>query len=140
MPNTTDPREFYAVTKVLIVPSLWKENAPLVVGEAMTNGIPVLASKRGGSPETVGDGGLLFDVPARYTPKTTDVPTAEEVAPWVDTIIALWDDEEFYRQQSEKAVQWAQRWHPDTLRPRYVDFFRNLRPQPGPPIVPSTPE
>ena len=30
----------------------------------------------------------------------------------------------------------ARQWHPDRLRAVYVEFFRNLQPQPGPPIVP----
>ena len=47
MPNTPDPREFYAVTKLLLMPSLWRTPG-LVAMEAMLNGIPVLASNRGG--------------------------------------------------------------------------------------------
>ena len=54
MPNTPDPRKFYAVTKLLLMPSLM-ENAGFVAMEAMSNGIPVLASNRGGLPETIGN-------------------------------------------------------------------------------------
>jgi hypothetical protein len=135
MTNTTDPRKFYAVSKAVIMPSLWNESFGLVAAEAMINGIPVLASNRGALPEIVGDGGLLFDIPARYTPETTDVPSAEEVEPWVEAIIRLWDDKAFYREQSRKALEHAQRWHPERLRPLYENFFRNVHPQPGPPIV-----
>jgi len=136
MANTTDPRKFYAVTKVLLMPSLWNESFGLVAAEAMLNGIPVLASNRGALPETVGEGGLLFDIPARYTPATREVPTAEEVEPWVATILRLWDDAAFYRQQTEKALHHADRWHPDRIRPLYENFFRNVHAQPGPPFVP----
>ena len=135
MANTTDPRKFYAVTKVLLMPSLWNESFGLVAAEAMLNGIPVLASDRGALPETIGDGGHLFPIPARYTPHTTDVPTAEEVEPWIETILRLWDDAAFYRQQSELAVRCSERFHPERLRPLYLDFFSNVHPQPGPPIV-----
>jgi glycosyltransferase involved in cell wall biosynthesis len=139
MPNTPDPRNFYSVSKLLLMPSLWNESFGLVAAEAMLNGIPVLASNRGALPETVGEGGFLLEIPARYTPATGDVPTAEEVEPWVETIIRLWDDAGFYRQTSERALQWAQRWHPDRLRPLYTDFFGNARPQPGAPIVRGMP-
>jgi hypothetical protein len=64
------------------------------------------------------------------------VPTIEEVEPWGETIIRLWDDPSFYHQQSQKALGWSQRWHPDRMRPLWVDFFRHLHPQPGPPLVP----
>ena len=137
MANTPDPRKFYAVTKVMLMPSLINESFGMAAAEAMFNGIPVLASDRGALGETLGHDGLLFDIPARYTPQTTDVPTAEEVEPWVETIIRLWDDEDFYAQQSKKARDSVQRWRPEKLRPLYEDFFRNLQPQPGPPIAPK---
>ena len=44
MPNTPDPRQFYAVTKLLLMPSLM-ENAGFVAMEAMSNGIPVLGQQ-----------------------------------------------------------------------------------------------
>jgi glycosyltransferase involved in cell wall biosynthesis len=47
---------------VLVVPSIWPENAPLVIQEAFLAGIPVVASRIGGIPEMVTEGqnGLLF--------------------------------------------------------------------------------
>ena len=98
------------------------------------------AGPRSQSPFFQGDGGMLFDIPSRYTPDTRIVPTVEEVEPWVETILRLWDDEAFYRQQSEKALARAAQWRPDRLRRLYVEFFRNVYPQPGPPVVPRTPE
>jgi glycosyltransferase involved in cell wall biosynthesis len=67
-----------------------------VAVEALINGIPVLASRRGGLPEVLERVGFLFDVPERYTPESRQVPTADEVAPWVQTIIRLWDDAELH--------------------------------------------
>lgn len=51
-----------AVIDVLVVPSIWPENAPLVIQEAFIAGKPVVASRIGGIPEMVTDGvsGLLF--------------------------------------------------------------------------------
>lgn len=53
----------YAGIDVLIVPSIWYENAPLVIMEALASHIPVLASRIGGIPELIKEGsnGLLFD-------------------------------------------------------------------------------
>jgi glycosyltransferase involved in cell wall biosynthesis len=143
MANINDPREFYRVSKAVLVPSLCNETFGLVAAEAMTNGIPVAASNRGSLPEIVGDGGLLFGIPTRYTPETRDGPRAEEIEPWVEGIVRLWDDEAFYREQSEKALARSSRWHPDRLRPLYAEFFRNVHHQPAPPILPnyaSTPD
>lgn len=46
----------------LVVPSLWRENSPLVIHEAMQAGVPVIAADAGGMPELVrhGETGLLF--------------------------------------------------------------------------------
>jgi glycosyltransferase involved in cell wall biosynthesis len=49
---------------VLLVPSLWYENSPLVIQEAFLAGIPVITSNLGGMKELVNDGvnGYLFEV------------------------------------------------------------------------------
>ncbi|MHB1035952.1 MAG: glycosyltransferase [Pirellulales bacterium] len=137
MENKPDPRDFLAVTRVLLVPSLWNESFGLVAAEAMANGIPVLASNRGSLPEIVGQGGLLFDIPARYTPQTREAPTAEEMRPWVETIGRLWDDADLYRRASRAAADRALVWSPERLAPAYRDFFQNVRPQPAAPVVPK---
>jgi GT2 family glycosyltransferase/glycosyltransferase involved in cell wall biosynthesis len=48
---------------VLVVPSIWIENAPIVIQEAFAIGIPVVASDLGGMAEAVthGRNGLLFE-------------------------------------------------------------------------------
>lgn len=58
-----DPSEFYGQIDVLVVPSLWNEPFGLVIGEANSHGIPVVAARRGGIPEIVQDGttGFLFN-------------------------------------------------------------------------------
>ena len=49
---------------VVVVPSLWYENAPLVIGTAQAFGIPVIATRLGGMKEMVVDGvnGFTFAV------------------------------------------------------------------------------
>lgn len=53
----------FATFDVLVVPSLWYENAPLVIDEAYATGTPVIASNLGALPEKVEDerSGLLFE-------------------------------------------------------------------------------
>ncbi len=127
MAHTPDPRHFWGVTRICVMPSLWWENQPLVAIEAMINGIPLIGSNRGGIPETLGDSGIVLGIPARLTPATRELPTAEEVNPWVKTIIGLWDDPTWYADQSQRAVEGSKRWLPEVLEPQYVCFFEDLR-------------
>jgi glycosyltransferase involved in cell wall biosynthesis len=124
MSNVADPRRFYRVTRVLVMPSLWPESHGLVAAEALMNGIPVVASDRGALPETVGGAGILLSLPDRLTPATRVVPTAEEVGPWVEAVIRLWDDPEWFAEQVRRARGEAHRWRPEDLAPAYIRFLR----------------
>ena len=57
--RVSDMRQIYGQTKLLLVPSVWEEGFGMVAVEAQSCRIPVVASARGGLPESVGDGGLL---------------------------------------------------------------------------------
>jgi glycosyltransferase involved in cell wall biosynthesis len=55
--------EFYRNSRFVVIPSICFDNFPLVELEAMSHGIPVIASKMGGLVEIVEDGvtGLLYE-------------------------------------------------------------------------------
>jgi glycosyltransferase involved in cell wall biosynthesis len=129
MANTFDPREFHRVTRVLLFPSLVAENAALTAREAMMNGIPVVASDRGGLPETLGSAGFALPIHHQYTPIGRSIPSPDDVKPWLDTIIRLWDDPHFAEDHAEKARRRALRWNPESLASRYREFFSSLKKQ-----------
>lgn len=58
-----DLPRIFSKNHLVVFPSIWEENAPLVVREALLYGVPVIASNLGGVPEVVVDGvnGYLFD-------------------------------------------------------------------------------
>ena len=55
--------EFYARSRILAVPSVWFEQFPMVVLEAMARALPVIGSRIGGLPEIIEEGltGGLFE-------------------------------------------------------------------------------
>jgi len=57
-----DAAKIFSGIDVLIVPSIWQENSPLVIQEAFLAKVLVIASNIGGIPELIKDGsnGLLF--------------------------------------------------------------------------------
>lgn len=61
--NNDELVNILAKIDVVIVPSLWFENSPLVIQEAFMSKTPVIASRIGGIPELINPGvnGLLFN-------------------------------------------------------------------------------
>ena len=55
--------EVYAQIDLLVVPSLWLENSPLVIHEAFMAGVPVVGARIGGIADLIDEGrtGLLYD-------------------------------------------------------------------------------
>jgi glycosyltransferase involved in cell wall biosynthesis len=89
LPNVTllqsqrDMHRIYGRCKILLAPSKFPETFGRVVTEAHASGIPVVASMRGGLPETVGPGGVLID-------------PAAPIEDWVRAVRELWQDEAHY--------------------------------------------
>lgn len=124
--NTADPRKFYQISRLVLVPSLCADAHPRVAVEAIMNGIPVLASRRGGLPEILAHAGFLFDMPAHYPPQSLETPTAEEVRPWVEIIERLWDDKVFFEQERKRCQQAAEAWQPATVFRQFDSFFASV--------------
>ena len=61
--NPEDLAEFYRGARMLVVPSTWYETFGVVAGEAMSHGVPVIATRIGALQNTVDDEvtGLLFE-------------------------------------------------------------------------------
>jgi len=86
---TLDVRPIYATTRVLLVPSQCAEGAGRVIVEAQINGIPVLASNRGGTAEMLGNGGVLL--------------SPDDFGSWAKTLSDIWHDDAVWREMSESA-------------------------------------
>jgi glycosyltransferase involved in cell wall biosynthesis len=50
--DAAEKESFFAELDLLVIPSEWEENAPLVAVEAAVRGLPAVVSDRGGLPET----------------------------------------------------------------------------------------
>ena len=85
------PADYFALTRILLVPSMWEEPFGRVAAEAMINGIPPLVGNRGALPEVCGGdaseggGGRVLPIPAWMRPESTDVPPASDVEPWFES-------------------------------------------------------
>ncbi|WP_229399258.1 glycosyltransferase [Micromonospora okii] len=81
-----DVCSLYAETDLLLVPSLWRESFGMVAREAVVHGVPVVATRTGGLPEAVGDGGSCLDPPECGDDYLVRM-TGAEVRAWLSAVV-----------------------------------------------------
>jgi hypothetical protein len=134
-PPVPAPADYFALTRILVVPSVWEEPFGRVAAEAMINAIPPLVSNRGSLPHVVGGdfseggGGRVLPVPDWMTFQTTTVPDEREVEPWYAAVCTLWDDAALYLAMATRARHIAEERYSETVsRKKHVDYFTSLKP------------
>lgn len=106
-----DLPSIYNLAEIFLFPSFY-EGFGLPPLEAMKCGLPVLAGKNSALIEVVGEGGLLFD--------------SEDYASFVDSIILLLKDRQFYEEMKLKALNQADRFKPDNEIVKLINLFNSL--------------
>lgn len=127
-PNTDDISEVYARSRIVLGLSQWWESGSRVLAEAMLNGIPAMVSNYGGSPEMVGDGGIIVNLPpgCHQTPFTS-MPRPENLNELVRFLEQVWDDEPFYLNLIVRALQQGNKLHRmEVSTQRLLEAFRPL--------------
>ncbi|MBQ9372415.1 MAG: glycosyltransferase family 4 protein [Thermoguttaceae bacterium] len=122
MKTTTRPSEIYARTRITLVPSLCEETFGRVAVESALNGIPVLTSGRGALSEVL-PSEFCLPIPKRFTPFVNAPPTPDEVAPWVDAIIRLWDDDALALRVGEKLKEATQKYRQERVAQLSFETF-----------------
>lgn len=115
LPPVDDIDDLLRQTRVMLVPSLWAEARSRMILEAMSRGIPVMASDVGGLAEAkLGVDYLLPVNPAvRYWPMVDElmVPMAEippqDLQPWAAVLGRLLTDRAHYEQLSAESRRMA---------------------------------
>lgn len=138
-PAVPAPADYLALTRILLVPSVWEEPFGRVAAEAMINGIPPLVGNRGALPHVVGGdvadggGGRVLPIPEWMMVHSTHLPSEQEVQPWFDAVCALWDDPALYDLVARRARGIAEvRYSEEVSRRRHVDYFTSRTPRQGP--------
>jgi len=124
-PPVPRPADFFELTRILLVPSVFQEPFGRVAAEALINGIPPIVSDRGALPETVAEAGIVLPLPEWLTSTSVQIPDESEVQPWFDAVCALWDDEQAYAARSSLCRDVARRLYAEEpLRQRYLEYFQ----------------
>lgn len=93
----------FSRTKVLLIPSLWHESGPRIALEAMSLGIPIVASDHIGVREQVEGAGTLISAHEKLRQVHRLIPPARTALPWVAAIERLMTDDEAYRDSAAAA-------------------------------------
>ncbi|MGH9460293.1 MAG: glycosyltransferase family 4 protein [Vicinamibacteria bacterium] len=111
--------DVYDQIDLLVVPSLWPENSPLVIHEAFMAGVPVIGSRLGGIADLVrhGECGLLFDPvkPSHLTAALRSVVDEPGIlSRWAHALPAV-------RTMEDDARQWCETYRAVLERARMRD-------------------
>jgi surfactin synthase thioesterase subunit/glycosyltransferase involved in cell wall biosynthesis len=111
LPPVDNIDELLRVTRVVLVPSVWAEARSRIVVEAMSRGVPVVASNAGGIPEA--KLGVPYLVPVniishyRASVDTNMVPVAEvppqNVEPWIGAVRRLLSDRKHWTEIAQRS-------------------------------------
>ena len=109
------PADYFALTRILVVPSVWEEPFGRVAAEAMINAIPPLVSNRGSLPHVVGGdfsaggGGTVLPIPEWMTQRHDAGSRASRRSSLgIEAVCALWDDEALYESVGARARRIAE--------------------------------
>jgi len=103
-----DPRILYEQIRILLIPSQWEEAFGRIAIEAMSNGIPVIASNVAGLKDSVSSGGILLE--------------KDNIDDWVNEIELL-SDENYYTKMSKKAKEFVRENYSED---KIVNEFKEL--------------
>ncbi len=119
-PRVSDMCAIYQQARLLLVPSTWEEGFGMVAVEAQSCGIPVIASARGGLPESVAEGGLL-------------IQNHLDIDAWLQALDRILDDPDHYHHWRQAALVHARstRFTPRDCAQRFLAACRAPLPSMG---------
>ena len=103
-----DMGRVFGMTRILLMPSLWHESGGRAAIEALSLGIPVIATNRGGLPEVLGDAAITIAVGQVLIDNPKLIPDEAEARPWLDALTRLTKDQTFYEERLRQSLaQWT---------------------------------
>lgn len=119
------PAEIYALTRIVILPSVWPEPAGRVTAEAMLCGIPAIVGNRGGMHETSRGAAYCLSLPDRLQPGAPCNVTSEDARQWVQTIERLFDDPAEYAAACTRSREAGEYYRQPALTAWYAELFQH---------------
>lgn len=109
--HQTQLYKYYSIADIAVMPSLFQDPAPLVCIETQATGTPLIATKVGGIPEYVDNGGVVL------IEKNNNLVSA-----LIKTITDLLDDEEHCKEMTIREKENSRKFSTEA----YFDNFRKI--------------
>ena len=77
-------------------------------------------------PETCNGAGFYLPIPREITPRYPRPVPREVVEPWLELMVKLESDADFYQEQSRRARESSAIYRPENLVPRYLNYFESV--------------
>ncbi len=123
----SDMGAVFARTRILLQPSLWHESGARSAVEALSLGIPVVATDRGGIPEVLGEAGILIPPPQPMIQNHWLIPAKLAALDWVEALRLLTEEADFYDEHVELARTAWQRHDPAPRITALIGLFEKVK-------------
>lgn len=126
-PIQRDIRPVYARAGLVLILSLWWESLPRVAIEAILNGIPCIGTDYGGTPEAIGDAGIILPMPKYcHSPPYNRLPDTQTLELVANRIEDFFDNERTRVTLENAAQQRAKAYDLDARGRRLSELFLRL--------------
>ncbi len=121
-----DMGRVFGMTRILLMPSLWHESGGRSAIEALSLGIPVISTNRGGLPEVLGNAAVIIDVGKELIDHPKTIPRESDARPWLDALAKLTKDPSFYAERQRLSLAQWKNHDPDQRMPAIIERMQTV--------------
>ena len=121
-----DMGRVFGMTRILLMPSLWHESGGRAAIEALSLGIPVISTNRGGLPEVLGGAAVMLEVGKELVENPRLIPGEAEARPWLNALSRLTSDREFYEEKRRLSLDQWKVHDPDRRMPDIIKRMQSV--------------
>lgn len=116
-----DMGRVFGMTRILLMPSLWHESGGRAAIEALSLGIPVISTNRGGLPETLGNAPIMLGVGPDLMENPKLLPDESAARPWIEALTKLMTDQKFYEERQRLSLEQWKTHDPERRMPAIIE-------------------
>jgi glycosyltransferase involved in cell wall biosynthesis len=121
-----DMGRVFGMTRILLMPSLWHESGGRAAIEALSLGIPVISTNRGGLPETLGNAPIMLSVGPDLMENPKLLPDESAARPWIEALAKLLTNQEFYKERQQLSLEQWKTHDPGLRMPAIIERMETV--------------